>query len=256
MIFVRFAEAGAVRIGSIETGGMIRVLDGDDFASARSTPDMVPLAKVRLLSPIARPRIFGIGSNYHHVLREMNAPVPQRPLVFTKPWTAVVGPGDDIVYPKGSSEVFFEGELSVVIGKAGRRIAKADALSHVLGYTCGNDLTERTLQLAELKVGSMVLSKSFDTFAPLGPRLVTDIDPSNLTVVSRVNGQIRQSGHTSDLVFDVPTLIAHISDAITLQPGDVIMTGTPAGYGPIRPGDDIEIEISGIGTLRNHVIVE
>jgi 2-keto-4-pentenoate hydratase/2-oxohepta-3-ene-1,7-dioic acid hydratase in catechol pathway len=256
MIFVRFEEEGVVRIGSIENEGVIRVLDGDNFASARSTADTVPLANVRLLSPIARPRIFGIGNNYHHVLKEMNASVPPRPLVFTKPWTAVIGPGDNIVFPKGSTEVFFEGELSVVIGKAGRRITKADALSHVLGYTCGNDLTERTLQLAELKVGSMVLSKSFDTFAPLGPRLVTAIDPSNLTIVSRVNGEIRQSGHTSDFVFDVPTLIAHISDAITLQPGDVIMTGTPAGYGPIKSGDDIEIEISGIGTLRNHVVVE
>jgi 2-keto-4-pentenoate hydratase/2-oxohepta-3-ene-1,7-dioic acid hydratase in catechol pathway len=256
MMFVRFEHDSRRLYGAVNSAEIVSVIEGEPFGTHRTTDERIPLSKVKLLAPVSAPRIFGIGFNYHQALKEANVPMPERPLVFTKPFTAVIGPGDDIVYPKGSSHVLFEGELGVVIGKKGRRISKDDALEHVFGYTVGNDLTERTLQLLELKAGSMAVSKGFDTFAPLGPAIVTGLDPANLSIISRVNGEVRQRGHTSDLVFDVPTLISYLSSAITLVPGDVIMTGTPAGFGPVSPGDRIEIEIPGIGTLENRVVPE
>jgi 2-keto-4-pentenoate hydratase/2-oxohepta-3-ene-1,7-dioic acid hydratase in catechol pathway len=256
MMFVRFEYDNRRLYGSVDSTQTISVIEGEPFGEHRTTNERVSLSQVRLLAPVSQPRIFGIGYNYYQALKEANVSAPERPLVFTKPSTAVIGPGDDIVYPKGSTHVLFEGELAVVIGKKGRRIAKDKAPEYVFGYTCGNDLTERTLQLAELKSGSMAVSKGFDTFAPLGPVIATGLDPANLSVISKVNGEVRQRGHTSDLVFDVPTLIAYLSNAITLLPGDVIMTGTPAGFGPVVPGDRIEIEIPQIGTLRNSVVQE
>lgn len=256
MKFVKFEFEGRQLYGSVDSSQTVSILEGELFGEPRTTGGRVPLSRVRLLAPVSEPRIFGIGYNYHQALKEAKVAAPERPLVFTKPTTAVIGPGDDIVYPKGSSHVLFEGELAVIIGRKGRRIAKADAAAYIFGYTCGNDLTERTLQLAEVKAGSMAVSKGFDTFAPLGPVIATQLDPADVSIISRVNGEVRQRGHTSDMVFDVPTLIAYLSDAITLLPGDVIMTGTPAGFGPVVLGDQIEIEIPGIGTLHNRVVQE
>jgi len=254
--FVRFERSGSIGFGFIESAEVIQILDGDPLTGGAATGDTISMSDIRLLAPVAQPRIFGIGYNYHQAVKDAGVPIPERPLVFMKPSTAAIGPNDNIVYPKGSTNVVFEGELAVVIGRKGRRIPRSEALNYVSGYTCGNDLTERTLQMAEVKAGSMAVSKGFDTFAPLGPCLVTDLDPANITIVSRINGEVRQNGHTSDLVFDIPTLISYLSDAMTLLPGDVIMTGTPPGFGPIHPNDEVEIEIRGIGTLRNRVVAE
>ena len=254
--FVRFQHDGKAHFGMLNSSNEISFMEGDIFAEKRATGEKVDLSAVRLLAPVAAPRVFGIGNNYYQAVKQMNLAVPERPLVFTKPSTAVIASGESIIYPKGSDLVLFEGELAVVIGRRGRRIEKEDASAYIFGYTCGNDLTERTLQLQELGAGSMCVSKGFDTFAPLGPAIVTEIDPAGVSIVSRVNGEVRQNGHTSDMIFDVATLIAYLSNAITLLPGDVIMTGTPAGFGPVVPGDRIEIELSGIGVLRNQVISE
>jgi 2-keto-4-pentenoate hydratase/2-oxohepta-3-ene-1,7-dioic acid hydratase in catechol pathway len=152
--------------------------------------------------------------------------------------------------------VHFEAEVAVVIGKGGRRIAEKDARAHILGYTCGNDVSERVIQAAEMKQGCLVIGKAFDSFNPLGPAIETDLDPADIEIIARVNGVERQHSNTSDLVYSIARLVAHISSAITLLPGDVIMTGTPSGVGPVRPGDTVEIEIPEVGILRNPVVAE
>ena len=173
-----------------------------------------------------------------------------------KPSTAVIGPEEPIIYPTQGEEVHYECELAVVIGKPARRVPKSQALDYVLGYTCGNDVSERTIQFAEMKTGCMLIGKGFDTFCPLGPCITTDLDPTNLDLSTRLNGEIRQDANTSDLIFPVADLVAYISEAFTLLPGDVIMTGTPEGIGPMSPGDTVEIEVEGVGTLRNSVVSE
>jgi 2-keto-4-pentenoate hydratase/2-oxohepta-3-ene-1,7-dioic acid hydratase in catechol pathway len=173
-----------------------------------------------------------------------------------KPSTAVIGPNESIVYPVDGEIIHFEGELCAVIGKTARHVPEARALDYVLGYTCGNDVSDRVLQRRESAFGCLFAGKGYDTFAPLGPAIVTGLDPSNLSIITRVNGQVRQNGNTADLLFPVPYLIAYLSRYLTLLPGDVIMTGTPAGVGPISVGDSIEIEIGSIGVLRNDVVAE
>ena len=256
MKYVRFEHEGRLTLGRLDEDGGIEHLAGDWYEGATPTGLRTAASDALLLAPLDRPRVFGIGNNYHQAIRAQNLAVPQRPLVFVKMSNAVAGPQAPVVFPAASDTVFFEGELCVVIGRPGRHIAREDALSHVFGYTCGNDLTERTLQLAEVAAGSMCLSKSVDTFAPIGPCIATDVDPDDVSIVSRINGEVRQEGHTSDMVFDVPMLIAYISRYVTLMRGDVIMTGTPAGFGPIAVGDEMEIELAGIGTLRNTVVAE
>ena len=177
-------------------------------------------------------------------------------MLFMKPSTAVIGPEAPIVYPHIGKEVHYEGELAVVIGRKARCVSQQEALDCVFGYTCANDVSERTIQFAEMKTGCLLIGKGFDTFCPLGPIIVTDLDPGSLELDTRVNSQERQHANTSDLLFTVDKLIAYISEAVTLLPGDVILTGTPSGVGPVTPGDLIEIEISGIGVLRNPVVAE
>jgi 2-keto-4-pentenoate hydratase/2-oxohepta-3-ene-1,7-dioic acid hydratase in catechol pathway len=168
----------------------------------------------------------------------------------------VIGPGAPIVYPREGREVHYEAELAVVIGRRARRVPRERALDVVLGYTCANDVSERVIQRAEMDMGALVVGKGFDSFQPLGPWIATGLDPSDLRVQARLNGKTRQDSRTSDLLFDVPALIAYLSAAITLEPGDVIITGTPAGVGAMRPGDVVEIEVEGIGVLRNPVVAE
>jgi 2-keto-4-pentenoate hydratase/2-oxohepta-3-ene-1,7-dioic acid hydratase in catechol pathway len=194
--------------------------------------------------------------NYIGHIKEAGAPTPELPVLFMMPTTAVIGAGAPIVLPLEAQIVEHECELTIVIGKKGRRIAEADALDHVLGYTCSNDVSERVIQRKETPNGCLLIGKAFDTFCPMGPVIATGIDPGNLTIQTRVNGQIRQDGHTSDLLFSVPFLISYISQAVTLLPGDVILTGTPSGVGPLKPGDRVEITIEGIGTLSNPVVAE
>jgi 2-keto-4-pentenoate hydratase/2-oxohepta-3-ene-1,7-dioic acid hydratase in catechol pathway len=177
-------------------------------------------------------------------------------MLFVKPESALIGPNENIIYPKGASNVHYEAELVVVIGRRARRVTEENALEYVLGYTCGNDVSDRSIQAKEMKFGCLFAGKAFDTFAPIGPAIATDLDPSNLQVVGRLNGVVKQNGSTSDLLFSVPKLVSYMSTFMTLEPGDIIMTGTPSGIGPIKPGDRFEVEIEGIGVLSNSVVGE
>lgn len=252
----RYFVEPAEHYGLLDEDGTLHRLAGPPFGALEPTGITDRLADVRLLAPVAHPRIFGIGLNYVAHIREAGAPTPDFPMVFMKPSTAAIGPGDAIVYPREGQEVHYEGELAVIIGRRCRRVPADEALSVVLGYTCGNDVSERVRQFAEMKTGCLVIGKGYDTFNPLGPVIATDLDPGNLELTARLNGEVRQHSQTSDLLFAVPQLIAYLSAAITLLPGDVIMTGTPAGVGPVAPGDTVEVEIAGIGVLSNPVVAE
>jgi 2-keto-4-pentenoate hydratase/2-oxohepta-3-ene-1,7-dioic acid hydratase in catechol pathway len=196
-------------------------------------------------------KIVAVGRNYAAHAAEHGNEVPSQPLIFLKPPSAVIGPGESIICPPQSAQVEHEAELAVVIGRRARRVAAADAWEHVLGYTCANDVTARDLQRSD---GQWSRAKGFDTFAPLGPWIVTELDPTDLNVACRVNGQVKQQASTADMVFKIPVLIEYITAAMTLEPGDVVLTGTPEGVSPIQPGDEVEVEVDGIGVLRNPVV--
>jgi 2-keto-4-pentenoate hydratase/2-oxohepta-3-ene-1,7-dioic acid hydratase in catechol pathway len=202
---------------------------------------------------LAPSKIVGVGTNYRAHAAEMGKPVPAEPLIFLKPTTAMSASGDRIVRPSGYQRVDFEGELAVVIGRKAHRVSPSAALDHVLGYACGNDVTVRDLQA---KDGQWTRAKGFDGFFPLGPRIVSGLDPSHLRITTRVNGETRQDSNTSDMIFGVAELIAFITRVMTLLPGDVITTGTPQGVGNLDPGDTVDIEIAGIGVLSNPVVGE
>ena len=213
------------------------------------------LADVRLLAPVLpRSKVIGIGRNYAAHASEMGNDVPTEPLMFIKPNTSVVGPGDPIFYPAQSSNVHFEGELAVVIGRICRDVPVDQATDVIYGYTIANDVTARDLQKSDVQ---FTRAKGFDSFCPLGPWIETDLDPQTFAdgvqIQTHLNGDLKQDGSTSDLIFDIPTLIAHVSSVMTLLPGDVILTGTPAGVGPMEIGDEVEISIAGLGTLTNKV---
>jgi 2-keto-4-pentenoate hydratase/2-oxohepta-3-ene-1,7-dioic acid hydratase in catechol pathway len=196
-------------------------------------------------------KIIGIGQNYRAHAAEMGKGLPDEPLVFFKPRSALLPDGGAIVRPTGYERVDYEGELGVVIGRRARNVTRSVALDYVMGLTCINDVTVRDLQK---KDGQWARAKGFDTFCPLGPRIVADVDPSALRLITRVNGEVKQDSPTSDLIFDVPELLAFVSRHMTLEVGDVISTGTPSGVGNLSPGDRVEVEIASVGTLRNHVI--
>ena len=209
--------------------------------------ERVPLASCRLLAPSEPSKIVAIGRNYRAHAKELGNDVPSAPLLFLKPPSAVLDPGGVIVRPRASKRVEHEAELGVVIGKRAHRVAEADALSFVHGYTALCDVTARDLQKADVQ---FTRGKGFDTFCPFGPWIETSLDPGDLAVIARVNGEVRQQGRTRDMVFSVAALIAYVSAVMTLEPGDVIATGTPEGVGPLVAGDAIEVEIEGVGVLR------
>ncbi len=256
MKIARYALDGTIYHGILRADGLIDRLSKPPFESLAPTGHRDTRANVRLLAPVPAPRVFGVGLNYAAHAREAGQPVPTLPMLFMKPSTAVIGPGDAIVYPRQGERVDYECELAVVIGRSARRIPESRALEAVLGYTCANDVSERPIQFAEMKMGCLLIGKGFDTFCPLGPWIETELDPARLRITTRVNGQTRQDSNTSDLIFSVSRLVAYLSDAITLLPGDVIITGTPAGIGPLHPGDEVEVEVEGIGVLRNPVVAE
>jgi 2-keto-4-pentenoate hydratase/2-oxohepta-3-ene-1,7-dioic acid hydratase in catechol pathway len=257
----RIAYQGAVLAGVVSTDavasaqectGTLTVAVVEHLGQTSvSIGDVIDLADARLLAPIAPGKVIGIGKNYADHAAEMNGEVPTSLLMFLKPSSSVVGPGDAIELPDAARIVHHESELCVVIAERCRDVSKDDALSVVLGYTCGNDVSSRDLQKSD---GQWTRAKGFDTFCPLGPWIETELDPTNVTVRCLVNGKITQDGNTSDMVYDVRTIIAEVSAVMTLMPGDVIMTGTPAGVGPILDGDDVTVECGGIGSLTNHVI--
>lgn len=214
------------------------------------------VADVRLLAPVLpRSKVVGIGRNYAAHAAEMGNDVPSEPLMFLKPNTSVVGPNDAIVYPTQSTNVHYEGELAVVIGRICRDVPAEKATDVIHGYTIANDVTARDLQKGDVQ---FTRGKGFDTFCPLGPWVETDLDPHDFAQGRRVqtflNGDVVQDGSTADLIFDIPTLIAHVSSVMTLLPGDLILTGTPEGVGPMLPGDEIEVAIEGLGSLTNKVV--
>ncbi len=210
----------------------------------------VSLANVTLLAPCQPRKAVCVGLNYRDHADEFGHAYPTSPVLFIKPSTSLLNPGDKIQYPSLSKRVDYEAELVAVIGATAKNVPIERALEHVLGYTCGNDVTARDLQPQD---GQWTVAKSFDTFMPLGPWIETDVDPCNLGVRSVLNGQLRQSSSTKYLIFSVAHLVSYISQIMTLEPGDVIMTGTPSGVGPMQPGDTIRIEIDGIGSLENSI---
>ena len=210
-----------------------------------------PLESVRLLAPVSPSKIVCVGRNYVAHAREHNAEVPEVPLIFLKPPSSVIGPDDAIVLPPQSQQVEHEAELAVVIHKRCRWVSPKEAMDYVLGYTIGNDVTARDLQNRD---GQWTRAKGFDTFCPIGPWITTDFDPADAMITCHVNDEMRQMASTRDMVFDIKQLIAYISSVMTLQPGDVLMTGTPAGVGPLEHGDVVKVAIEGLGTLSNQVL--
>ncbi|WP_040320198.1 fumarylacetoacetate hydrolase family protein [Aeromicrobium marinum] len=231
----------------------IAVLKGDPlYAGFELTGQKVAVEDVRLLAPvIPRSKVVGIGKNYAKHAAEMGGEVPAEPLVFLKPNTSVVGPGEPIVYPPQTSELHFEGELAVVIGRICKDVPVDDVDKVVFGYTVANDVTARDLQARD---GQWARAKGFDSFCPLGPWIETNLDPSDLRVRTALNAETKQDGRTSDMVFSVAEIIAYVSSFMTLLPGDVVLTGTPDGIGPMQVGDTVSVTISGIGTLVNQVV--
>lgn len=220
------------------------------FGTPTFTGRKWPLADVRLLAPILPTKIIGIGRNYADHAAEMGNEVPAEPLVFLKPNTSVIGPNVEIKIPAASERVDFEGELAVIIGQPCRDVSKAKAMSVVMGYTIANDVTARDLQKKDVQ---FTRAKGFDTFCPMGPFIETEFDPSDVRVVTEVDGEVKQDGRTSLMVHDIPSLIEYVSGVMTLLPGDVILTGTPAGVGPIRAGQTVSVTVDGLGTLTNPV---
>jgi 2-keto-4-pentenoate hydratase/2-oxohepta-3-ene-1,7-dioic acid hydratase in catechol pathway len=196
-------------------------------------------------------KIIAIGLNYYDHARELKMPVPDHPIMFMKPASAVIKNGGSIIYPRQSKNVHYEGELAIVIGKKARNISRSAAVKYITGYTCANDITARDIQNID---GQWTRAKSFDTFCPLGPRVVKDIDPMNLNIRTKVNGRIKQNSNTKNMIFNVHELVSFVSSVMTLLPGDVIITGTPPGVGPLKIGDIVEVEIEKIGILKNMVI--
>ncbi len=212
----------------------------------------MPVGDVTLLPPIVPSKIVAIGLNYKDHAMERGRALPEEPLIFLKPSSAVVGPNDIIVYPSMTKRVDFEGELAVIIKKKASRLRQDDDPDDcILGYSCFNDVTARDLQEKDVQ---FTRAKSFDTFAAIGPCIATDIDPARLRIKTFLNGKLRQSGNTRNLIFPVPFLVRFVSNVMTLNPGDIITTGTPAGIGPMVPGDKVDVQIEGIGTLSNTVM--
>ncbi len=250
MRFIRYTTGSdAPRYGWVYED-RVGPIEGEPFGEYRRMDAEIPLHMVRLLAPIRPGKIVCVGRNYAEHAREQSVDVPDIPLLFLKPPSAVIGPGDTIILPPQSRQVEHEGELAVVIGKRGRWIPAEDALKFLLGFTVANDVTARDLQRRD---GQWTRGKGFDTFLPLGPWIETDLAPADILVQTRVNGEMRQMASTREMMFPVEQLIAFVSSVMTLEPGDLILTGTPAGIGPLHAGDTVEVTVEGIGSLSNPV---
>jgi 2-keto-4-pentenoate hydratase/2-oxohepta-3-ene-1,7-dioic acid hydratase in catechol pathway len=232
---------------------MVVALAGDPlYMGIKLTAEEHKLADVRLLAPVLpRSKIVGIGRNYAAHAKELGHDVPSEPLMFIKPNTSVVGPNDPVFYPHQSNEVHYEGELAVVIGRICRDVPAERAADVIFGYTVANDVTARDLQRGDVQ---FTRAKGFDSFCPLGPWIETELSVDDLRVSTYLNGDLKQDGSTMDMIFDVPALVEYVSSVMTLLPGDVILTGTPEGVGPMQVGDEVDVTVSGIGTLTNKVV--
>ncbi len=250
MNIVRYSYEGKTSCGVL-SGKTVHQVKGSIFGKLERTGTKYGLSKVKLLTPCQPSKVVAVGLNYHLHAKETGQKVPTEPMIFLMPPTAVIGPDDGIVYPPITKRVDFEGELGVVMGKKASKVSEDKALDYVLGYTCVNDVTARDLQAKEAQFSR---SKGMDTFCPIGPCIETDADPGNVLLETLLNGKTVQSSSTSDMVFNVPQVIAYVTQAITLLPGDVITTGTPSGIGPMKVGDEVEVRISGIGSLCNPIV--
>jgi 2-keto-4-pentenoate hydratase/2-oxohepta-3-ene-1,7-dioic acid hydratase in catechol pathway len=255
----RFAKGDGVAYGVVEGESALTVAElyghpfGTDPGNVSFTGQRYPLAEVRLLAPVLPSKVVGIGKNYAAHARELGSEPPAEPLLFLKPSTSVTGHGDRIGYPvKLTQQVDFEGELAVIIGRLCRDVPIERAEDVIFGYTCANDVTARDLQRADVQ---WTRAKGFDTFCPLGPWIETGADPSDLGLTTTVNGDVKQHATTRELLWDVPSLVAYVSSVMTLLPGDVLLTGTPEGVGPLAHGDEVSVTIETIGTLTNRVII-
>jgi 2-keto-4-pentenoate hydratase/2-oxohepta-3-ene-1,7-dioic acid hydratase in catechol pathway len=252
MRLVRFLAQNRPAYGILDNDEVVE-LDGEGYASPLSRRAIHRAAEVRLLAPCVPTKVVAVGLNYRDHAKELGMAVPENPVLFLKPPTAVIGPGDNIIYPAMSRQVDYEGELGIVIRDHISRIALGDARKHILGYTCANDVTARDLQRQD---GQWTRAKGFDTFCPVGPWIETDLDPDDLVIETYLNGKRMQSSRTSQFVFSVDRLVSFISQVMTLHPGDLIITGTPAGIGSMKPGDEVEVRIEGIGVLKNRVAIK
>jgi 2-keto-4-pentenoate hydratase/2-oxohepta-3-ene-1,7-dioic acid hydratase in catechol pathway len=259
MKILRFADSGCPRHG-ILTGDQVRVIDGDIFGHWELGDEELPLSQLTLLSPIQPASLLCIGKNYQAHAEEFNSELPPAPIMFIKAVSSVLAPNAPVRLPPPelTFQIDYEAELALIIGRAGKNIPEAEALQYVLGYTCANDITARDWQHSD---GQWARGKSLDSFCPLGPYIETELDPSDLAIEGRLNGQVVQQARTSELIFKIPYLIHYLSQGMTLTPGTIILTGTPAGCGFARkpqlwlkPGDSFEVEIQGVGTLKNPVI--
>lgn len=249
MKIIRFEYQGKERYGHVDDEVII-VVTGNIFTGATETKETVPVGKVKILPPVVPSKIVGLGLNYRKHVEEIKFEIPEEPLIFLKPPSSIVGHMDHIIYPPNTNRVDYEGELGVVIGKRARHVKEEEALDYVLGYTAVNDVSARDYQNKE---GQWTRGKGFDTFCPVGPVIATGLDPDNLKIETRHNGKTVQSSNTNDMIFKTALQISFISNVMTLLPGDLIATGTPSGIGPMKKGDVVEIEIEGIGILKNFV---
>ena len=259
MRIVRFSPPSKAKYGVLEYG-LIRGLRGSPFTGFKGADTTFKFDgstynadEVKLLPPCTPSKIICLGLNYRSHAEETKLPIPEVPLLFMKPSTAVIGPEEQIVLPAHSRRVDYEGELAVVIGKRARHVPESKAKAYILGYTCLNDVSERHNQRDD---GQWTRAKSYDTFAPLGPWIETEVQPEDLKIETYQNGELRQSARTNDLIFGIPKIVSFITGVMTLLPGDVIATGTPSGIGRMNAGDVVEITIEGIGTLKNIVVRE
>lgn len=246
-------EISASPLFGVVSGNEIEILAGDPlYSGITKTGEKVALDSVKLLAPvIPRSKVVCVGKNYADHAKEMDSAVPEQPVIFIKPNTSVIGPDDAIVWPSMSKKVDHEAELAIVIGKICKDVPKERVQDVIFGYTIGNDVTARDLQKVD---GQWSRAKGFDTFCPLGPWIETELDPSDLAISAEVDGELRQNDRTSSMIFDIPTIIQFITQVYTLLPGDVILTGTPAGVGVIPVGSTVSVTIEKIGTLSNRAV--
>ncbi|MBW3565255.1 MAG: fumarylacetoacetate hydrolase family protein [Acidobacteria bacterium] len=248
MRIVRYEHGGIIGYGQIHDERILPI--ADPFTETAPTFDAgIAVSEARLVAPVQPRKIVGVGRNYADHAKELGNELPSTPLIFLKPGTSVIGPGESIIRPASSSRVDFEGELAIVIGRRCRNLGD-DWRSVIIGFTCGNDVTARDLQKFD---GQFTRGKGFDTFCPLGPWIETDLDPDDVAVTTRVNGSVRQQGRTSQMIFDCGAILGFVSSVMTLEPGDVILTGTPEGVGPLERGDEVSVEIENLGILSNRV---
>lgn len=251
MKYIRYEDKNKTISYGVLTGETVTKIDGDIFKEYQITEENLLLKEVKLLAPCLPSKVVCAGTNYMSHIRETNLPTPKVPLIFLKPDTSVIGPDDGIEYADGCERIDYEGELGVVIKKTCKGVPKEKIMDYILGYTCVNDVSARDMQWGD---GQWARGKGQDTFCPIGPIITDEIDAFHSDVKTRLNGEVKQHANTGDLLFDIPTLVSFIAEGITLKPGDVIATGTPSGIGPMKTGDVVEIEIGGIGILRNTMI--